>query len=149
MAKIVFSDEIVNATELRRNQKLWLGKAHKEPVTVKYGRNTLTIINRDTVRKLYSQKHYTELVLKFYRELASGAKIDTFPWVQYLDEDERKEFHDELLSCVTDALVTDNWLAVEELLEDWKATAEAESKPEVARLLRARGTPGEYTTLEE
>jgi len=64
MASTVFSDTIVNATDLRKNQKQWLERAYNKPITVNYGRRQLAIMNREQVNKLYMATHYLELVIK-------------------------------------------------------------------------------------
>jgi len=148
MTSTVFSDFIVNSTDLRKNQKYWLKKAYENPITVSYGHRQLAIMNRQQIGKLYTEKHYTELVLKACQEFVKGLRSETFPWVEYLDEEEKIEFHKELLTCIMNSIITDNWIQLEHLIEDWKATAEVASNPEISRMLQDKATPEEYVTLK-
>ena len=148
MVGTVFSDFIVKASELRRNQKRWLDEAHRNPITVSYGRRQLAIINREQVRGLYMEKHYLELVLRAFQELTEGSKSDTFPWVEHLSDEERKQFQKELLACVTRAVIAGDWSQMENLIQDWKATAETEQIPEIVRALQDEERRSEYVTLE-
>lgn len=148
MVSTVFSDFIVNATDLRKNQRHWLIKAYDNPITINYGRKQLAIMNRDQVGKLYTEKYYAELVLKACQEFVKGLKSDTFPWLEYLSDDEKMEFHSELLTSIMKSINTDNWTQLEHLIEDWKATAETAQNSEITEQLQHRGTPEEYVTLK-
>ena len=148
MVTTVFSDEIVNASELRTKQRHWLSMAAKRPVTVTDGSNRLTIYNREKIRDLFIQKYYSELFIKYCNEFLEKDKNRTIPWLQYLDESEQKQFHKEFLTSVISAIVTDNWDQVEVVLADWKATAETENDPEAMKALQRKGRKSEYIALK-
>lgn len=148
MVTIAFSDEIVNATELRNKQSHWLTMASKRPVTVTYGSRKLTILNREKIRNLYIQAHHLELFVKYCNGVMKGVKSSEFPWVEYLDDEEKKQFHEEYISSIMVAIVTENWEGVETLLEDWKATAETESNPDVMKALKTKVPKEEYVTIK-
>ena len=148
MVSTVFSDFIVNATDLRKNQKHWLEKAYDNPITVSYGRKQLAIMSREQVGKLYTEKYYAELVLKACQEFMNEKKSATFPWVEYLADDEGVQFHNELLSCAMKSIITGDWTQLEYLIQDWKATAETERNPEIVKMLQDKGTPEGYVTLK-
>jgi len=148
MASIAFSDVIVNATDLRQNQKHWLEKAYDNPITVSYGQKRLAIMNREQIGKLYTTKYYSELVLKACEEFMKELKSDTFPWEEYLTEKEKLEFHKELLTRAIKSIMTGDWTHLEHLIGDWKATAETERSPEIVKALQDRGTPEQYVTLK-
>lgn len=149
MVTTVFSDEIVNATELRAKQSHWLTIASKRPVTVTYGSRKLTILNREKIRNLFIQAHYMESFVKYCNEVMKGTKSNAFPWTEYLDDEEKKRFHEEFISSIMMAVVTENWEVVETLLEDWKATAETESDEETMKALRTKQASGKYIALKE
>ena len=92
MVTTVFSDEIVNATELRAKQSHWLTMAAKRPVTVTYGARKLTILNREKIRNLFIQAHYLELFVKHCNEVVKGTKSNAFPWIEHLDDEEKRQF---------------------------------------------------------
>lgn len=148
MATIVFSDEIVNPTQLRARQSHWLAMASRRPVTVTYGSSSLTILSREKIRNLYTQIHHLELFMKYYNEKIHGEKSTVFPWVEYLDDEEKAQFHDEYFDNIMAAIVTGHWDEVEILLEDWKATAETESNPELVKALKAKVPKEEYVAIK-
>jgi len=148
MITTFLSDEVINSTELRNNQKQWLDKACENVITIINGRNKFAIMNRERISSLYAQKHYTEIVLGYCQELAKGLQSTTFPWAEYLNSEQRVEFHNELLNCVMESIVSNDWSPVEYLLEDWRATAEVESNPTLAKALMAKDDPSEYVEIK-
>lgn len=148
MGALLFSDEIVNASELRSRQKYWLEKATSKPVTVMYGPHKLTIMDRDSIHKLILQQHYLGLTIRYCGEMLAGADSDIFPWLKYLDDEEKEEFHSELVNSVSNAVKSDNWDEIEELIGDWKATAEAKSNPDIMKALNTKVNKGDSTAIE-
>jgi hypothetical protein len=149
MVTTVFSDEIVNATELRAKQSHWLTMAAKRPVTVTYGACKLTILNREKIRNLFIQAHYLELFVTYCNEVMKGMKSSRFPWIEYLDSEEKKQLHEEFVGSIKMAVVTDDWDGIETLLGDWKATAETESDEEAMKALRTKQAPDKYIAFRE
>lgn len=149
MINTVFSDEIINPTELKKNQRRWLDKARKQPVTIKFGDSGLAIVDRELMKNLYSEKHYAELLVKYCQETGNSAtgKSSIFPWTTSLPDEDKQEFREEFFSTFVKATQTNNWTELEELLEDWKATAEAYDNPEFMEAVKNRGKPGDYITL--
>lgn len=147
MATIAFSDAIVNPTQLRARQSHWLEMASKRPVTVTYGSGSLTIVSREKIRNLYAQVHHLELFVKYHNEKVRGEKSTVLPWVEYLDDEERAQFHDEYINNIMVAIVAGHWDEVEILLEDWKATAETESNPDLIKALKAKVPKEEYVAI--
>ncbi len=149
MVNTIFSDEIINPTELKKNQRHWLDKARTKPVTVTFGDSGLAIINRELIKNLYAEKHYAELLARYCQELAkSKTGSDVFPWLEALPENDRREFHDEFLANFGKATRDNNWTEMQQLLEDWQATAEAYQNPELMEAWKNRGNPEDYVTLE-
>ena len=148
MTTTVFSDEIVNATELRAKQSHWLAMAAKRPVTVTYGTRKLTILSREKIRNLFIQAHYLELFTSYCNEIMKGMRSSKFPWIEYLDSEERKQFHEEFVNSLMVAVVTDAWDEIETLLGDWRATAETESNPDVMKALKTKVPKEEYVTIK-
>jgi len=149
MVSTVFSDTIVNATDLRNNQKQWLERAYNKPITVSYGRKQLAIMNREQVSKLYMATYYLELVIKVYDEFEKEGKSKTFPWVENLSEGDRLQFHKALLTNALRSVITNNWTQLEYLIQDWEATAEVEGDPELAKALMEKGDPKAYVRLKD
>ena len=54
-----------------------------------------------------------------------------------------REFVDNFAHCAT----TNQWTPLEELLEDWQATAEAHRRPELMENWRTRGQQEDYEPL--
>jgi hypothetical protein len=148
MVTTVFSDEIVNATQLRARQSHWLTMASRRPVTVTYGSTKLTILNREKIRNLYAQIHHLELFIKYCNEIMYGTKSEAFPWAEYLDGEEKDQFRNEYINSIMKATVTEHWDVVEDLLEDWKATAETGSNPDLVKALKTKVPKEEYVTIK-
>ncbi len=146
-ATTLFSDQVVNASELRSNQKYWLEEALRRPITVSYNRKSLAIVNRDQVRDLYIRLHYAELLLTACRDISKGRIFDEFPWLEYLNTKEREQFVEELLSCFNQSTKNGNWDQMDNLIADWKATAEAEHSPVVISALKDNSA--EYVAIDE
>jgi hypothetical protein len=143
MVTTLFSDEIVNASELRAKQKHWLAKAYERPITVTNGSHKLTIFNRDKIGKLFLQNHFLSLAVKYCADNKAIA------WTGYLTEKERDEFRNEFLGAIKMALVNDRWHEVDVLLDDWKATAETKQNKEVMKNLTKKRHKEAYILLKE
>lgn len=139
MVTTVLSDEIINSTELRNNQKRWLDKAYFNPVSIMSGTKKLVLLNREHAKHMYSLTHYAEIVVQFCREQGSGEKrqSDVFPWIKHLSEETIREFNKELLATFEEAAYNKDWSAFGEMLDAWVATAEAMTNPEMAELITA------------
>jgi len=148
MVSTVFSDSIVNATDLRNNQKQWFEKAYIKPITVNYGRRQLAIMNREQVGRLYAAQHYSELVLKACEEFSENSKSTIFPWIEYLSNEGKTKFHSELLRQTIQSIITGDWAKVEYIIDDWKATAEVERNPALAAVLKSKEDPSQYVEIE-
>ena len=70
-----------------------------------------------------------------------------YPWVANLSKRDRLEFHVRLLSCVVKSIIINDWANLGELLEDWRATAEAAVDPDMLVLLQDNDSPEEYIAL--
>ena len=147
MVSTVFSDYIVSATDLRAKQREWLEKAYEKPITINYGKKQLAIMRREQVGRLITTNYYLELVIKVCEDLDSEGKSNIYPWIESLSEEDKLQFHKELLTGVLKTVVTGNWEKFERIIEDWKATAEVESDSELAESLMARSNPKEYVEL--
>lgn len=123
--------------------------AYKSPITVNYGQRQLAIINREQVSKLFMAIHYLELVIKVCDEIEKQGKSGTLPWVEELSRNDMLQFHKELLSSTMKSVVTNNWEQLEYLIQDWKATAEVESNPKLAKALLEKDKPKEYVKLKD
>lgn len=149
MVNTIFSDEIVNATDLRTNQKRWLEAALTKPITVSYGRKQLALIDREQVSSLYKAIYYLELVIKTCEEYERERNSTVLPWTEYLSGENRVKFHNELLKATIKATLTNDWDSLECLIEDWKATAEVESNPGLSKELLAEDNPAEYVKIDQ
>ena len=150
MIRTFLSDEVINSTELRDHQKLWLERASVSPVSIKSGSKRLVLLNREHARKLYLLNHYAQMVIRFCREQQSeqDRQSTVFPWIERLSKEALAEFHRELLSTFDDVIHGGSILALEEMLDAWSATAEALTNPEVVELLSTDLASEEFTAVE-
>ena len=65
-----------------------------------------------------------------------------------MSEKEIGEFHKELLSTFEESMQSKDWLAFEEMLCSWTATAEAMTNPEMVELITADLSKEEFTRVE-
>jgi hypothetical protein len=147
MTTTLFSDDIVNASEFRTKQKYWFNRASSNPVTITYGSRNFAIMEREKISNLYVRKYYLELVIRHCDEVLKGVDSSIFPWLSYLDDGEKKEFHNELIASVAKAVTADSWSTVDELIEDWKATAETKSNSAVMKALKAKVSKDDYVII--
>ncbi|MDQ1366261.1 MAG: hypothetical protein QOE57_2303 [Acidimicrobiaceae bacterium] len=66
----------------------------------------------------------------------SEALGDAFPWLEFLPAADRRLFVDEFSRVVTGAAALDNYMPLNQLLREWRATAEVHADPKLARRLR-------------
>ena len=144
----VFGDDIISATKFRNSQSYWLGVASKRPVTITSGDNKVIVFNRERVHELYLGRHYLESAIKLCDEIEKGGKSTVYSWLEYLDSKERGQFQVEYINNILISMVTGKWDNIEELLEDWKATAETKNNPDVMKALKAKVRKGEYVTIK-
>ena len=148
MVTIAFSDEIVNSTELRNNQKFWLDVASRQPVTIAYGPHNLAILSRERIAKLFRQNHYLWLAIQICTDISAKRSSTELPWLNYLDEEDKHQFLDEFTGCIKKAMAKEDWEELDTLLDDWKATAETLHNSEAMKTLKTRGLKKEYVALK-
>jgi hypothetical protein len=148
MVATFLSDDFINSKELRNNQKHWLERAYVTPVSIRSGDRKLVLINREQAKEVYLMNYYAQMVVGFCQERSAGSKESrVFPWLRYLEEASVTEFHKQLLTAFNETVQTKDWLTFEELLDDWKATAEVASNSALSRELQAEEKPAEYIRL--
>lgn len=152
--KTMFSDEVVQATELKRNQRYWFDRARQiGGITIMQGKTADLVL---TLRKAIAQNtqtgYYAKQISQFFLEMIK-ANYDlkesiVFPWLKDMDKEDRQEFCRELTETFAECLTKEKWDALEELLEDWEATAETNRNPEAVEAWQTRGHQEEYVPLE-
>lgn len=150
MTITILSDDVINSTDLRDHQKHWFDKALVSPVSITSGTKKLVLLNREYAKNLYQLNHYARLVVRFCQEQGDnqGNISDAFPWVKYLDEKAIAEFHKEILSTFNEALRNVDSSALEEVLNDWMATAKVMSNPKLSEALLRKGDPSKYVEIK-
>jgi hypothetical protein len=152
--KTVFSDEVVQVTELKRNQRYWLDRARKTGgVTIVQGKLAdLVLVPRQAVAENAQVVHYAKMMSQFFLETVKSDRelknSVVFPWFKDLDEEDRQEFYRELVETFAECMATGRWDVFDELLEDWQATAEAGRNQELLEAWHTRGRAEDYIPLE-
>ena len=152
--KTVFSDEVVQVTELKRNQRYWLDRARKTGgVTIVQGKLAdLVLAPRQAVAESAQAVHYARMMSQFFLETVRADRelkdSVVFTWFKDLDEEDRQEFYQELVETFAECMTTGRWNVFDELLEDWQATAEASRNQELLEAWRTRGRAEDYIPLE-
>ena len=150
MATTILSDEVINSTDLREHQKMWFDKALVRPISITSGTKKLVLLNRGHAEQMYQLIHYAEMIIQFCRERAKGKKRESavFAWIKHLSEKAIEEFHEELFPAFEEAVHSKSWLAFEEMLNSWIATAEAMTNPEMVELITGDLTKEGFTIVE-
>ncbi len=74
--------------------------------------------------------------LSLHHPAAVGTSLrDAYPWTEYLPDEEREQFVEELAREFAAAASIRDFKAVAQFLREWKATAEVYADPELLRIL--------------
>jgi len=148
---IAFDDEVIKSTQLIRNWGHWATKAANHPVTIMYKDNPIILISRRHISELNKKLHYTSLIFNFCQGIIEGEadKNSSLPWVTYLSDDLREELAKELIDAYRKSDAIDDWSILQDTIDDWKATAEIESNPNLAKALLAEEDPSKYVEIKD
>jgi len=151
LGEVAFSDDVINSTQLLRNWGKWAERASQHPVTFLYKGTPLTIISRNHISKLQRKLYYTYLVFIFGQESIEDNidKYSSLPWAKYLSKPHRDELFYELLAAYKESDAKDDWDIIQNVLDDWKATAEVESSPVLAKALLVEEDPSKYVEIKD
>jgi hypothetical protein len=147
-SETLFGDDVVQITEFKKRAKAYAERARQRPLTiVQGGLADLALVRRDLVgTALRQQQHLLQAVDLLLSEV-SGRSVGMLQWANELDPHERASFASEYAGAIqraNGAGRADAWDAVDELLDDWAATAESLGNPdvvEVAAVLEKRRSP--------
>lgn len=150
ISDLVFSDDVINSTQLIRNWGHWAARALNHPVTILYKDDPITLISRRYISELNQRLHYTYLMFSVYQFIESRVNnCDVLPWVNYLNDDLRKEFFEDILNAYTESDAKGNWSVFQDTIDDWKATAEVASNPKLSKKLLEKDYPSKYVEVRD
>jgi hypothetical protein len=153
MATTMFGDQVVLATELKKKQRYWFDRARQTGgVTIVQGKVAdLVLAPRQRVAVAATAVFYARTAAQFLREMItlkrSPAESAVFPWLRDLDNEEQETFLHEFVDAFARCSTTEDWRPLEELLEDWQATAEAHRNPDLIEAWCTRGQPEDYVPM--
>ncbi|OGO41783.1 MAG: hypothetical protein A2Z04_06260 [Chloroflexi bacterium RBG_16_57_9] len=153
MTKTVLSDEVVLATDLKKRQRYWFDQARKKgSVTIVQGKTAdLVLARRQGVAKATEAAAHAKTAAQFLREVITlkrkPSESAVFPWLRDLDDDEQQEFLSEFVDSFAHCSTTGDWAPLEEILEDWQATAIAHRNVELVDAWNTRGRTEEYVPM--
>lgn len=154
MVKMMFSDEIVLATDLKRRQRYWFERARQTGgVTIVQGKVAdLVLASRKKVAEAAETATHARTAAQFLREIITlertPAESVVFPWLGDLDDEEQQEFLRDFVDLFARCSTTGEWVRLDELLEDWQATAAAHRNPELMEAWRTRDQLEDYVPME-
>lgn len=64
------------------------------------------------------------------------ALVDAFPWMEFLPAGDRRLFLDEFSRVVTASATVDRYESLDQMVREWRSTAEIHADPKLARRLR-------------
>lgn len=153
--RTVFSDDVVSAEDLKRRQRYWLERARKRGgVTIAQGKLAdLVLAPRQLVAAGTQAAHHAQLAGQFFLEMFSlrrppGESV-VFPWLKHLEPTDQQAFIQEYTETLARCASSGQWQSVDEVLEDWQATAEAHCNPELLDAWQTRGNPDDYVPIEK
>lgn len=151
LAELAYNDEIINVTELKKNWPQWGERARNQPVTILYKDDPLTLISRKYISELTKKIYFTYLVVSFCQNYIGdkSGRGGALPWAAYLKSADRRIMLRELLSAYEESFVKDDWAIIQNAIDDWKATAEVESSPALAKALLADEDPSKYVEIKD
>lgn len=149
----IMIDRIVNPTDLKQHQKDILSQVGDDTyVTIKQpdGEDLAIVNRRQFIDRLRGLQHLTG-VMKYLLEVKEGRQKASlqFPWTRYLRDEDLPQLADDLLQTVVLCAETGSWDDLIDLIEGWKATAEAYRNPDLVEALRAKRDPSEYVPWKD
>lgn len=143
-SRLLFTDQIVQITEFKRHAKAYADVARQRPITIAQGSTAdLTLASREMVGRVLRAREHLGGVMELLQNQLSGSSIQALAWADKLGDEDLRTFVNQYTESLQNALGSDSdaaWEAVEELLEDWQATAEALDNAELHDALdRRRG----------
>ena len=151
----MFRDDVVHATELKRNQRHWFDRARQTGgVTIVQGRRAdLVLASRRVVAENMETAQRAQLIGQFLLEwlrAENGSLVDSviFSWLADLDQTERQQFHADLIKVFAECVTRGDWTALDELLENWQATAEANRTQGLLDAWERRGHAEDYEPMK-
>jgi hypothetical protein len=121
MEKTMFSDEVVQATDLKNRQRYWFDRARKTGgVTIIQGKVAdLVLAPRQRVAETAEAAAHAKTAAQFLREIITlgqpPAESSVFPWLRDLDEEEQQEFLREFVDLLAHCSTTGGWVRMEVL----------------------------------
>jgi hypothetical protein len=152
MDATLFGDVIISQTDLKTNQKTWFDKAYKSPVSITGPKGrAFVLLNREQAQNTFSANNYAVKILEYLNEiqrLHDNKSVGVFPWAVYLNDNERKEMLNDLVEAFNGCVHTNDWTAIEESIESWKATAEALTNARFVKIAGTAEDTKEYTSVD-
>ncbi len=152
--KTVFSDEVVPVEDLKRRQRYWLARARKRGgLTIAQGKVAdLVLAPRAIVAAGTQAAHHAQLASQFFLEILGlhrpPSESVVFPWLKDLDSTDQENFVQEYIETLARCASSGQWQNMDELIEDWQATAEAQRNPDLLNTWQTRGNPDDYIPVD-
>jgi hypothetical protein len=140
-SETLFGDDVVQITEFKKRAKTYAERARQRPLTiVQGGVADLALVRRDLVGAALRQHHHLIQAVDLLLSQVTGKPISALAWANDLDAQERATFASQYAAAIQRAEAlghAEAWDAVDELVEDWTATAEALQNPELVDAVAA------------
>lgn len=153
MPNVVFSDEVVSATDLKKNQRYWFDRARMlGGITIVQGKQAdLALVRRQRVAAIEAFAWQMKSVAPFLREIIvlkrSVAESESLPWLHELDREEQEQFLKVFMETFARCAFKEDCKELGELLEDWQATAETHRNTELIEVWKNRGRQEDYVPV--
>lgn len=153
---LIYSDELITATELNRQPGRVLDKALEHSVTITRNDQSFALLRRENVASFVkAAQHSREIVelLNTAFRLLLKQKIGTehpYSWLGVFDEDELNEFIDELMSVYRSIdLYEKAWDELEVIIHEWHESSLAIANPDFEAACSQKSSEREEVSLSQ
>lgn len=135
---VIYSDDLISATELNRRSGEVLDRAWDHPVTIARNERAFALLRRESVAELVKAATQTRVVVEVINvafRLRLGENISSehpYGWLKAFDTEELGELISEILSAFHYGVDAGNWDILEAVIHEWHESALAISSPELA-----------------
>ena len=103
-------------------------------------------------KAIYKTKEIGEQLIKYCYELKREDETDefsseVFPWTKHLSNEERILFSKELMESFLQLISVNDFEPFEEVISEWKATAEALTNPQLMDVVNTKDSDRSYSEI--
>lgn len=137
-SNVIYSDDLISATELNRRPGEVLDRAWDHPVTITRNERAFALLRRDEMAAIAKAATQTTAVVEIIN-IASRLRLKeeispehSYAWLKVFDAEELDELREEVLSAFRQGVDAGKWDILEAVIHEWHESALAIGSPELA-----------------